>query len=61
MKWHEQSVCGKICCSECLHMRNDFYGFNVILRNNDSVYLEVRAIEHIIFSILKRVCVIFSN
>jgi len=42
-------------------MRNDFYGFNVILRNNDSVYLEVRAIEHIIFSILKRVCVIFSN
>ena len=40
-------------------MRNEFYGFNVILRNNDSVYLEDGAIEHIIFSILKCVCIIF--
>lgn len=37
MQWHEQSVYGKICCSECLHMRNDVCEFNVILRNNDSV------------------------
>ena len=43
------SVWGKPCCSECVNMSDDFYGF-AIFRNNDSVWLEETTIEEIIFS-----------
>jgi hypothetical protein len=33
------SVWGKTCCSECLNMPDDFYGFDIFM-NNDSVWLE---------------------
>ena len=42
-----------------LNMRDDFYGFVGIFRNNDSDYLEGRTIEQIMFSTLNCTCIIF--
>jgi hypothetical protein len=55
------SVWGKTCYLEFLNTRDDFYGFIVIIRNNDSVCWEDRATEQIIFNTMKCICINFSN
>jgi len=62
MQWREHSVfVGQNLLLEVSEYAQKFYGFTLIFRNKDAVYLEDSEIEKIIFSTLKCVCITFSK